>query len=211
MGSTARGVGRSRWTPLQAAGERVNSGNEFLRQCTDKAFAPRLVVRLGNIIAGPAGQRFNRYAGAAVRERAAHDHRHRIIARAQLAQRRQAVHHRHLDIEHNEIGTLDPDGLERRSAVGRGSGHVKAGIGEDDSSQQTAHHGGVIHDENPNGGCSRHSSCLVKIHASTRRKHGQFFVQGFVVEGLHQIFVGSGFEGANDVVVLGLGGHHHHL
>jgi hypothetical protein len=88
------------------AGERANFGNELLRQRPDGGFTPFLAAGLGNVIAGPAGQRFNGHSGAALGEGAAHDYRHGVVTGAQFAQRDQAVHHRHFDIEQNQVGTL---------------------------------------------------------------------------------------------------------
>ena len=99
--------GGSGGAPFEVGGEGVNPGKQFLRQGAGGRFASTMAGGLGYIVAGPAGQRFDGDGGAMLGERAAHDHRHGVAAGAQLAQGREAVHHRHLHIEQNQVGRLE--------------------------------------------------------------------------------------------------------
>ena len=75
----------------------------------------RSIARLGHEIDGADFQRLERHLGAALGQRRDHDHRHRP-QRHDLAQERQAVHVRHLDVERDHVGIERLDPLARDDA-----------------------------------------------------------------------------------------------
>ncbi len=79
--------------------EGMNPRQEVLTQRMRGRVAVRLPGRLCYVVRCSRGERFQRHLGAALGERAAHDHRHLVPAPAQLAQRGQSIHHRHFHIQ----------------------------------------------------------------------------------------------------------------
>ncbi len=45
------------------------------------------------------------------------------------SQRHQAVHHRHLHVQQNQIGAKRFNGAQSGFAIGRGAGHFQSGVG----------------------------------------------------------------------------------
>ena len=115
-GRSRRGATRgaaARRTPTRASGGgldlRLQLGGEAGHRVGD------IGRRLGDEIDGADLERLKRDLGAGLRERRDHDHRHRP-QRHDLAQERDAVHVRHLDIERDDVG------IERLDAVARDVG-----------------------------------------------------------------------------------------
>jgi hypothetical protein len=126
----------------------MNLGRQILRQGTHGRLAVPMSGGLGHIVRCAAGQRLKGHLGAALGERTAHDDRHFVPPPAQLPQRGQPIHHRHLHIQQNQAGTQVFNAIQSRRAVARGSSHFQPGVGRDHRAQQAAHHRRVVHDQN---------------------------------------------------------------
>ena len=154
-----------------ASDEGVNFGKQLLSQSAYRRFAAGLAGGLGDIIAGAAGKGFDGDFGAALGERTAHDDRHLVALCAQIAQRDQAIHDRHLDIEQDQVGM---DEIRGRSSAVAPSAAVPAtsrpASAADDRAQQAAHDGGVVDDQDPGSADGRHRSGLHQA------EHGQLFL-----------------------------------
>ncbi len=152
-GMAARRERGGRWEAAagtrEGAGQGMNPGNQIAGERAGGALAAHLFGRLGHIVRSAAGQGLDGHLRAALRKRTAHDHRHLVSSRAQLPQRHQSVHHRHLHIQQNQVGTKHIDALKADCAVRRGPGHLQARIGADHRAQQAPHHCRVVHNQNP--------------------------------------------------------------
>jgi len=63
-----------------------------------------------------------------------------------VAQRRQAVHPRHLDVECHHIGLKRRELGQALLAIGGAAGDLVSGSRADDAAQAVAHQGGIIDD-----------------------------------------------------------------
>jgi hypothetical protein len=90
----------------------MDFGNQFLSEHQKCGFAAGLSRGLGDVIGCAAGESFNGDPGAALGKRTAHDYRHPVSPFPQLPQCDQSVHDRHLDIEQNQVGTIDCQAVE---------------------------------------------------------------------------------------------------
>ncbi len=92
-----------RWRATPAA-ERVDLRDELLAYGRDGLGDRADVARLGDVVGGAGGQRLQRGARARRGQRAEHDHRELLVPLAQLADRGDAVHLRHLDVHRDHVG-----------------------------------------------------------------------------------------------------------
>ena len=66
------------------------------------------------------------------------------FAAIELRQRRQAVHHRHLDIEHDDLDIVTSERVDRHAAVAHRGDDVNVRIGFERSGEKAADHRAVI-------------------------------------------------------------------
>jgi hypothetical protein len=69
----------------------------------------------------------------------------------QLGQRGQAVHHRHLDIQDDDLDIVPAERLDRRLAVADGGDDLDRAVLLERSREQPANDGGVVDHHHPKG------------------------------------------------------------
>ncbi len=205
------GQGLRRWKELigEALVRAWILGSRSCARALEGGFAAGLAGGFGHVVGRATGEGFNGDAGAALGERTAHDDRHFVSLPSQFFEGDQSIHDGHLHIEQDQVGVIEGEAAEGGSAVGGGSGDFKRRVGADDGAQQAAHDGRVVDDEDAGAANGRHGLNLDSD--LDQAEHGEFFVERLVVEGFHEVFVGAGIEGAQDEVVLSLGGDHENL
>jgi hypothetical protein len=127
--------------------------DHFLDQVTVEFFIGVQPVggRLGDIVGRAQRHGAQADGGVALGQGGRHDDARARIGALQLGQRRQSVHHRHLDVQDDDIeGALA--GLNHgHLAIAAGGHNLDAGIGIEGAGDQTAHDGGIVHHHDADG------------------------------------------------------------
>ena len=105
--------------------------------------------RLGDVVRGAGGQRPHGDRRPRRRQRRGDDDAQVRVGGEQLRQRGEAVHHRHLDVEDDDVDAALGKRVQRHLPVGRRRRHFEVRLLADEPRQQAADDGGIVDDQDP--------------------------------------------------------------
>ena len=132
---------------VHMCGERGYFGKKLVREGLHRFRRTGLTCRFGNIIRSAAGKGLDGDAPSALGERAAHDDRHAEPTTAKLAQSRESIHDRHLDVEQDQIGTKILEQAQCGFPVCGSANDLEVGSDANHRTQEIPHDGRIIHNE----------------------------------------------------------------
>jgi hypothetical protein len=115
-------------------------------------------LRLGQVVHRAQGERIQRDIRAALGERGHHHHRHGAQPH-EILEEGDAVHLRHFHIQGDHIGVERFDLLARHVRIAGDAYDLNARVAPQDVGEQTAHQGGVVHDEDLDPACGARGGC----------------------------------------------------
>ena len=148
--------------------EASNLGDQIAAEFRVVAYLARS-RRLGDVVGGARLHRPQAGLRIVKGQRRRHDDIKARVVLQQLGKRRQAIHHRHLDIQDHHVDVVTWQRRQRRPAVGDGRDDLDAGFAFQYARDQPAHDRGSVHHHDP-GGTRRQLS----RHAQHRRMGFRF-------------------------------------
>src|SRR5258708_29165036 len=163
--------------------QRVDFGKQVAAQIFHRRGQSQRIPLLGNIIVGAQGQRIQSGRGATVGERAEHDDGQMTVGPAYFSDCGQSVHHRHLDIHHNQVGSEFRDALQGGTPLRSGTGDFQLRISRDQIRQNATDDRRIVHQQNAEFGAgSGHQQPSLSRIASFSCSTSQ--VKGFMTNSL---------------------------
>ena len=121
---------------------------------------------LGDVVVRAALEGLERGGGASLGDRREHDHRQVGVVLAQLHDGLEPVHHRHLDVEGDDVGVEQRDLRQGDLAVGGRPDDLDVGVARQDVRDESSYDDRVVDDEHADGG---HGTTPVRGRAACRR------------------------------------------